>query len=71
MNKTERLELTLKGIKVLRAKYDHHVKAWKIYSHTKNGGWECFSQMKFKTSFLCNEFIDEMCKDSEIYRKDD
>ena len=70
MNKIERMELTLKGIKVLRAKFDHHFMTWKIYSHTKKGGWECFSEMKFKTSFLCEEFIDEMCKDSEIYRKD-
>jgi len=67
MTKEERLELTLKGFRVLRAKFDYHVCAWRIYSHTKSPGYEIYSHKGYASIEFCEKAILEMCQASSHF----
>lgn len=67
MTKEERLELTLKGSRVLRAKFDYHVNAWRIYCHTKSSGYELYANQSYTSLELCEIAIQLYCDNTTAF----
>lgn len=67
MKKTDRLELFEKGIRILRDRYDHHTKSFRIYEYSKNGGWIVYLNDVYESSKECISAMNKICEENKNF----